>query len=191
MMKRLVKKIFIGLLVLGFSTNLFARAAAYQVEMIIFSHLTPEGIAQEQWPLITPPNDFQNASEIPALPVSAFIMQREQLDFKRNPGYNVLLHTAWSQPNRGSGPLLHVQGDGVNGTIRISVDRYFDVRFNLYFAVSENTLASIGKNGYFKNSSNLVYFHLKETRRMKSHEMNYIDNPLFGVLIKIVPEKAS
>ncbi len=190
----------LGCLVSSLSIGL-ANAAVYQVEMIIFSHLTQSGVTQEQWQSSNPPPSFSNTLSLQntnasgyyqALSPEQFVLKREQSEFNRNPQYRTLLHTAWLQPFAGSTPpAIHLidNHSAVNGTVRINVNHYFNVALNLYFAVPENMLARYDNRNYFHHSNNLVYFHLTETRRMKSQELNYIDYPLFGVLIKIVPAK--
>jgi hypothetical protein len=206
----IVIKFILGLISLCYVG--LTNAAVYQVEMIIFSHLTTSGVTQEQWPSVNPPPSFADALPLQnsnasgyyqALGSNEFILQREQAEFNRNGGYRTLVHAAWLQPFTGSSaPTIHIFGGNnydangqtqyaVNGTVRVTVNRYFNAAFNLYFAVPENMLARYDNRNYFHNTNNLVYFHLTETRRMKSHELNYIDYPLFGVLIKIVPIKAT
>lgn len=198
--------------VIGLLSADIASAAVYQIEMIVFSHLTTSGVTQEDYPSVNAPPSFTNALSLEnqnasgyyqQLAANEFVLQREQTEFNRNPGYRTLLHAAWQQPFAGaSAPTIHVFGGhsydvngqtqySVNGTVRVNVERYFNVALNLYFAVPENMLARYDNRNYFHNTNNLVYFHLTETRRMKSHELNYIDYPLFGVLIKIVPVNSS
>lgn len=134
-------------------------------------------------------------------------------------GYVILLHTAWleSFASHVSPPFIHLYGgqvwdsDGnalnispppafpisnpnsfnweMNGTIRITLDRYFNVHLNLLFAEPTNGWSHlISDNHPFKNmANNFAYFDLNQTRRMKSNELNYIEHPLYGVLIQIVP----
>lgn len=178
-----------------------ASASVYQIEVIAFSHVNSRSVNQEQWQSANQPPSFSDALSLnnqnannyyQALSPAQFLMQREQAEFNRNPEYRTILHTAWLQPfTGGTSPTIHLTGDGgpysINGTIRISLDRYFNTSFNLYFAAPENALARYDTHNSFHQSDNLVYFHIQEKRRMKSHELNYIDFPLFGVLIKIIP----
>jgi len=132
-------------------------------------------------------------------------------------GYVILLHTAWLQsfdPKQKS-PLIHLYGghawtpDGkqlsltpalafpvtdptsfnweMNGTIRITLNRYFNVHLNLLLAEPSHYWNNLISNDHpFKNIvNNFAYFDLKQTRRMKSNELNYIEHPLYSVLIQI------
>jgi hypothetical protein len=74
----------------------------------------------------------------------------------------------------------------LNGDITISMNRYFNCRFNLLFSEPLKTISPLDKNNYFANTQNpFIYFHLLQTRRTRSKEINYIDYPLYGVIFTI------
>ena len=62
-------------------------------------------------------------------------------------------------------------GTVINGSARLTVNRYLHLRLELN--------ADIPENGAFE---------LKQSRRMKSSELHYFDHPEFGVLGEIIPE---
>ncbi|WP_267256748.1 CsiV family protein [Coxiella endosymbiont of Ornithodoros maritimus] len=162
------------LLLTLFFACLQAQAKDYQIEMIIFSHFTAQNKSEEQWSDLDPGRiNFNRARPIYSLPPSQFILKNEQHRLDQNPAYHILLHIAWRQ-SVVDAPLVRarfIQENNVEGTIRVSVKRYLNVGLNLVF----------------KNNSN--YFYLSQNRRMRSSELNYVDSPFYGVLIKIVPMK--
>lgn len=185
----------------------------YQIELIVFSHLTSQNLTLEQWPQVIPktsPNvvSLKSPASSPQSDDNYQLVARQYLALNeeanllnRQSGYKVLLHTAWIQKVNGpkqalpikivGGNLYNVGSNSqpqINGTITISLRRYFDVQFSLYFAERAQELNALSPNGYFSNlDQGLAYFHLLQTRRMRSNELNYISYPLYGVLIKIIP----
>src|SRR3990167_7883938 len=149
----------------------------YQVELIIFSHLTETALNSEQWPRLQG-NEINNTNTVSLKPVNGsgsyftllpshdFQLTQEQKNLHHNPNYHTLLHLAWRQPiyepRYSQGVQIH--GNTVNGTLKLSVRRYFDLTIDLLFASSDK------------------YFRLQQSRRMRSNELNYIDFPLYGVL---------
>lgn len=208
---------------------------AYQIELIIFSHITHTGLDSEQWPLIdgrtikdpramtlapTMNDDIRNIPYYTLLPPKDFTLKREQARLNKHPTYHTLLHIAWRQPVYGprhARPIRIYGGYGysddgnivtdnaddslpyrdqsnwqVNGTMTIGVRRYFDVNLNLTFAAPINQIKSLTNSDYFSDIKNgLVYFRLLQNRRTRSKELNYIDHPLYGILIKVtaIPKK--
>lgn len=76
----------------------------------------------------------------------------------------------------------------ISGQIRLSLDRFFNFKFNLVYTEPLTKLKKIdSKFNQHKQWGKWVYFHLRQSRRMRSKEINYIDHPLYGLLIKIKP----
>ena len=130
------------------------------------------------------------------------------------PGYAVLLHVAWEQQitNPRKAKWIHIYGgqgfddagnvvaedsDGsvaydqaahwqVDGMVRVDVKRYLNTRYQLYFAAPMVNIQNLSDTDNFADiDSPLTYFELKQSRRMRSNELNYIGHPLYGVLIDI------
>lgn len=209
-----IKKYFLTLfLILFFSVGCISAHAEefadkwYQIEIIVFSHLSEQAIDSEQWPSVHPPN-FSHAGVIQLLDKNQkarlsnqyrllsknqFGLLKENQLLQKKPGYQVLLHLIWQQkvqtPEQAK--PIHIYNDftqtnHLNGTITIGVKKYFDVHVNLFLGVPVSKLIELSKTSYFRNlSGKIAYFHLLQTRRMRSDELNYIDHPLYGVLIKI------
>lgn len=109
-----MKKIMLTCLLALLATHASANAI-YQVEMIIFSHITPTSLNSEQWPIITSPAiNLKTAWGL--TPSKASVTNSDaaktytllpDYDFKQNdvaskllkdPRYQVILHVAWRQP---------------------------------------------------------------------------------------------
>lgn len=148
------------------------QAKNYQIEMIIFSHFTFQNKTEEQWPRLDPNNfNFKYATNtVSLLHPSQLTLKNEQNQLNQNPTYQTLLHITWRQPvvDARHAQTIHIQGNNVDGTICVSIQRYLNVTLHLLF------------------KNNFDYFYLSENRRMRSNELNYIDFPVYGVLIKIV-----
>lgn len=201
--------LLIILLSLGFIET--AQARIYQIELIVFSHLTQQSVSQEQWPMVNP-NDFDlnNALRLKAdnnqsdnytlLPPNQFTLKKEQQALNKKSTYHTLLHVAWRQVVYAPRDSRAVSIEGGNtynidgktqrqltGTVRVSIQRYLNVSLNLLFIAPTSQLSHLANNDYFANAGPYVYFHLSQNRRMRSKELNYIDFPLYGVLIKVIP----
>lgn len=209
-MKRLFLLIFVLI------STACAQARVYQIEMIIFSHLTRQSLTQEQWPLLNVADfninrgvTLQTADMVAnpsddyvLLPARDYLLKRTQQRLDKQPPYKTIAHLAWRQTvvSPQDADTIHLTegktyGNDqyqLQGNIRISVKRYLNVSFNLLFAEPTSELTTIADNAdTFANQGKLTYFHLAQTRRMRSKELNYIDFPLYGILIKITPVKVS
>ena len=197
----------------------------YQIEMVVFSRLSPSTLASEKWPSINPaalkinpadPSQYQQylkAINWKLQSPSHYFMNPLIKTLKQS-NYNILMHMAWQQqvgPTRYSQPIQLYGGKAyslsaevqnvttdettpfeqypqwqINGNLKISVNRYFNLHFNLIFAEPLTTIQTIDSNGYFDSvHSPFVYFHLNQNRRTRSNELNYIDFPLYGVMFEI------
>ena len=174
--------------------------------------ITPEQRLSEYASLDTIDSDFTLSAK------DKLSLNNEQKRMIKNLNYKILLHTAWIIPaqklantmtlhlyggqafDASGAPIAMVTDESLpytqantwqlNGTMTISLQRYFNLGFNLIFAEPSSLINSISNSGYFSNNSDpYVYFKLHQIRRMRSNELNYIGHPLFGVLVKIMPSK--
>jgi hypothetical protein len=181
-----------------------------QVEIIVFSKIQATSLLSEQWNMPTLIPDIKQATELTPfenepeqqpqeLQSSYWKLNKISRRLSRN-GYAILLHLAWVQDFSQTQPPIHVfvpqdvNASGLNtqmgGTIDITLNRYFNVAINLLFGETATRIQSlISPDAFEKNFHNvengIAYFQLKQRRRMKSDELNYIDHPLYGMLIKI------
>ncbi len=95
----------------------------YQVEVIIFAHITPQAYVSEAWPQIMPPKNFPGALQLTSatqtdstadtvanssstsapvafrmLPAKDFVLDKQAKALAGKNGYEILIHTAWRQP---------------------------------------------------------------------------------------------
>jgi hypothetical protein len=167
----------------------------YQVNVIIFEHITPQVLQAEQWPAITDMPNLQNALEPQLLDPDdsqlKLLNHRFSRKIAQQEHYKVLLDIAWQQeiPVTKYSEPIRITGDKIDGTITIHRDRYFNIATNLILTESAAYLDNIGPGNYADNIVDNYYksFQMKQTRRMRSKELNYLDHPLFGMLIKIMP----
>jgi len=124
-------------------------------------------------------------------------------------GYHVVWHGGWRQParSRNSARPLHLAagrdygreyGTGaplweVEGTGTLSVSRYLHLELDLLLRkpMSVAVTAPVAADGFGEPATAMATqvrnIRLKESRRMRSSELHYFDNPLFGVLALITP----
>ncbi|MCB1827030.1 MAG: hypothetical protein KDH94_01305 [Coxiellaceae bacterium] len=215
-MRKLIAQILTALLFLiAVSASALTNAEkTYQIEVIVFSHITAKGVDSEKWPWT--PTDYKpngNAASIFPVARNSLILSSEQRQLAKQPGYQILLHMAWRQKiaNPRNAQPIHIFGGNiynnsgrligqatyggqpysasktwqVNGTITPSLIRYIDLKFNLLFAQPLASLPTADKSNNVEG--NFAYFRLNQSRRMRSRELNYLGHPLYGVLVKVVP----
>lgn len=165
----------------------FAAAAPtpnlYQVDLLIFQHDVP-GIAKSEAlnPAAVNPNwrnypapEFQSGSS------ALFNILTKRLSI--HPNYKILMKVSWQQflPKRRKFSLLHLTNEGsvditsprIDGIIAFNKLNFFTAKINLIISVpTENGSAS---------------YQIQQARRLRLNELNYIDHPMFGILIDITP----
>ena len=108
-----------------------------------------------------------------------------------------MLERLAAQPQELNTPPTYPQ---IEGTLQIREHHFFDVQVHLKVLANKNELTSLYYSMGFHNSlSNntednqlsapigLQYVILNSQRRMRSNQLNYIDHPLIGMLIKLIP----
>lgn len=87
-------------------------------------------------------------------------------------GYRVLKHVGWVQPGLGANKAVAVRisGGGMNGTAKVSLGHYLHLKVDL---------------AYKGGSGGVV--RLKQSRRMRSKEVHYLDGPVLGVIALMTP----
>jgi hypothetical protein len=134
---------------------------------------------------------------------------------KRSSKYRFLTHLAWRQPIRAADdptPILIQTGDHfddyfmIDGTLTISRSRYLHVNTDLWatqFTPKYSTGSTAGTTANIDRATAEKYpeiakweqgrdqqipiqsFPMKQSRRMRSATLHYIDHPLFGILIQV------
>ncbi len=230
-----MKKIILTLLFLAFISQSVFAAKLYQVNIIVFSHITSSALSSETWPnkLINPNVNGtidllgqQNIGAYQLLSNDQFGLQNELNKLNSDSKYRVLLTMSWTQPmssSRGA-KWIHIYGGQpydqagqpinnyaltqtattslagdptqatpayweINGRIKVSFQTFYQIYTRLYLTEPESLMTGSGdKNpaGNFQPTP-LITFDLNENRHTRLNKLNYIDHPLFGVLIKITP----
>jgi hypothetical protein len=169
------------LAVLGCLGNRAVAATRYDVEVIVFRYLAASDDG-EQWPENTTVAGDAFASTtlqqgLENLPDSQFALNDVAGALQRSGAYRVLAHRLWRQSaydrNSAVPYLLHTTAGSsvreVDGSITLIRERYLHLAVDL-------TLASPG-----------ALYRLDETRRIRSGELHYFDNPRFGVIARVTP----
>lgn len=186
-----MKKFVMGFILIGLfylSSAFCAPVNAYQVEIIVFSQITPENLALEHWKKVEPMRIPISALDLipeQILPPSQWRLKNIQqvLLNHHNP---VILHIAWQEDSEGMKVkrVFHLTGGEtyanelmqMNGIFALKLQHYFDVTFFLQFLMPVDTA-----------NTGLVRYNLIQKLRMRSNELNYIDHPLYGIFIEIFP----
>lgn len=161
-----------------FSSTTALAESLYQVEVIVFRQ-AGEPISAGQLP---PDNWAQNA-----LPVDGSNSRNTALNAeadKLNPssGYQVLLHQAWSQSLGDSSSRVAISTGNqqfghypVEGTISLRAGRLIELDSDVW-------INQLDDSGTISDSE-----RIKQSSRLKSGELTFIDNGSTGLLIRVSP----
>ncbi|RRJ84665.1 CsiV family protein [Aestuariirhabdus litorea] len=151
------------------------------------------------------------------LPSDQFTLttQRERLD--KSEAYRVLFHQAWRQPlvESSSAPWIRIEGGDyygasptLAGSVSFSLKRYLHIRTRLSLTEFEpfQSLTTEIPDDYVSNAEEQILampdsastsqargyeplrrFDLTQSRRMRSSELHYLDSPVMGVLVRLIP----
>lgn len=176
----------------------------FDLELLVFARDGPPS-GNEVWP--QDPGLPDTTAALPPAGGTAPLRLTAAADrLRRQPGYSVLLHTAWRQPtgDRSRAPWVRLtDGDTsaatLDGSARLSVSRYLHLDLDLVLIRELALPASAPMTGTVAiplagpgtavpppPEGALTYvrqpFRLIDSRRMRSDEVHYIDHPAFGVL---------
>lgn len=152
------------------------------------------------------PREFDPKLAYKLLSSNQFQLQEEAKLLTESRNYRILLHTGWRQPGMSEKTVLpvHINQSAVNsetqtrtslnGYIKIILSRYLHADINLAYTTNiplatTATPARILNNDYLTTidlPKPIVYL-LKQTRKMRSKEVHYIDHPVLGVLVLATP----
>lgn len=214
-----MKKFILLTLLTLISANSFA-AKLYQINVIVFSHMTPNALASENWEnrLIKP--DLRGAVDLlqlrsfnnyQLLPDSQFGLQKELATLKNQPDYHVLMSLSWTQLMTSAKDAKWIQIYGglpydqtgqpmsdhsaqvsprlweFNGKIKISFQTFYQIYTRLYLTEPESIIGGSTDSGPIGNFQPIPLrtFYLAENRHTRLNELNYIDHPLFGMVVNV------
>ena len=198
-------------IILSLSPMTYGLEKKYQIEILIFSDINSANAKSELWPATSniPPFQPPNIPEIQILPnqeaqvtgdtvmlisPSQFIIKENA--FKREKSQHILCHFGWiqdfsQQPNIQLALKRvpdNVAPTSIQGLISIGLKTYFNAQFTLLFSEPLGTFTHVSATQPLQNIINgNAYFLFDQTRRMRSKELNYLDHPLYGILIYILP----
>ena len=134
-----------------------------------------------------------------------FSLASEVESFEKSRDYRVIGHFSWFQPiaeEDSSVPLLietdKFKGSKIFGTLNVYKKRFLHSDFNFFLAdeVEESEsqelrlfLTRESPEEYVilsKEDSMKLNYQLKQSRKLKSGELHYIDHPKFGIIYRIV-----
>ena len=198
--------------------------------------LTTQGDSSSEINAITDPaiNTLPIAFEL--LPASQHSLTTQMKALTTQSDFRPLFHGAWLQPmaDRDNSIAVVIRGGEqfddhfeLEGTVKLSVERYLHIQTDLWLSRFINAVASDEPNwnilpkvpaqeafnkkttvNFFLDIDQPLHFLkqqdrfgvieqrqfrveetvvMRQDRRMRSHELHYIDHPLFGVLVKVVP----
>lgn len=232
MKKSLLILLFFALI----SQNIFA-AKLYQVNVIIFSHITSDALSSETWPnkLMFPNTrgaidllDQQTIGNYQLRSDDQFGLKNELDTLSKRSDYHVLLTMSWTQPmtSARASKWIHIYGGQpydqtgqpiqnygldqaatttltpqistdkpnyweINGKMKVSFQNFYQIYARLYLTEPESIFDGSTDSNAIGNFQPipLTTFYLHENRNTRLNEVNYLDHPLFGILIKIIPSR--
>lgn len=171
----------------------------YDIELLIFENLIAADNG-EVWPADYS-GWFEESVDETALPIasteprqwlqgSSLRLGSERNALGQSSRYRPLAHFGWRQAvlDRTQAQAFEIPGQSktgsyVDGTVRIAVERYLHLYLDLQLhAANPGITTGADEPGY-----ELPEIRLTESRRMRSKEVHYFDNPRFGVIALITP----
>ena len=198
---RLIKWFILVFILANFSTS-FAATRIYQVDLLIFSHVTTKALLSESWPanlampLLSKAVDLKPLDEATpnalyqVLPKNRSKFNKEVGILNKQAGYHVLVDMAWLQPalTIKRATWIHINGGSnvqINGMMKISRPYLFQADADLVLTVPAAVLQQIAPNAAAKIGT--TQFVLKQTASVRANQIYYFDHPLFGVIVRITP----
>jgi hypothetical protein len=174
------------ILVMGLLATAAARPAVaqsyYDVEIIVFELLNASAVPSTTTPGAAPvlpaepPVAETPDARFEPLPPDKLQLRPEYQSLRTSKAYRPLLHQGWRQQvlgprNSVARSMLEQSGSGlINGEIKIYMETFLHIDLDLTFEVP-------GEGSY----------RMRDSRRVRSRETHYFDNPRFGILIRLTP----
>ncbi len=183
----------------------------YNIELIIFSQLQPKSLTSESWPAVNNPTIPENSIRLTAnpdastqqLPDNIQLLQPQQWRLKqqqaalnRNQNYKTLLHLSWNEGFERYHKTVpfYLHTEQLSGLMSLTMRRYFELKTDFIYQIPADQLAEYTDlnqyNGHNINDNNIASFEIMLSRRLRSREFNYLDHPVVGMVIDILPIKA-
>ncbi len=143
------------------------------------------------------------ATKIAALAPAGYRLSAEETKLAGSRNYEVLLHTGWRQPGllKEQAVTMHIHSPvpadqtptettevsppRLDGTVRLILSRYLHLDVDLRLLGTPEPV----DQGLFAppEPPEVPVYRLQESRRMRSKELHYLDNPMFGVVALVTP----
>lgn len=160
------------------SSNAALAESLYQVEVIVFRQAA-EPISAGQLP---PDNWAQNALPVDGSNSRSTALNAEAGKLSPSSGYQVLLHKAWSQSLGALSSSVAIStGDEqfghfpIEGTISLKAGRLIELDSDIW-------VNQLDASGTLTDSE-----RIKQSSRLKSGELTFVDNGSLGLLIRVSP----
>ncbi len=204
-MQAALKLIRLGLLPALLMSGAFGplRAAAedttrYDVEVLVFAALRGDD-GGERAPTSLEQPDTGNAVQLGSgggiLPLleGPRNLQAVAESMRRSSQYRPLLHWRWRQPGWERGAARSIQVQIPSGASLPVTD--LPQAVSPYDRLLLNGTLTLSRSRYLHFTADLVYddpatgvsTRMRETRRMRSNELHYLDNPRIGILVRAIP----
>ena len=134
-------------------------------------------------------------SSYPLLPAKEFKLNNEAMHISHNPDYALITHIAWLQPiiNTNKPAPVYIQASNndssMDALMVLYKDKFVEFALHATFNTNLNSFTKPNSNLQALNNQGTVRFALNQTLRMRTNELNYIDNP-FYFLVEIFPHQA-
>jgi len=170
-----------------FIISIPAHAQWYKVELLVFEQL--ETVTDEQWPRTQGSGSTQYLSP-PAASVSSLVGSAKRLNSSSK--YRVHYHKAWQQSisRKASAKPVKIRSDNgmIEGEVRLYKSTYLFTNINLWLLqnkASNTSWSDVSPDG--ESISAPRNPNLKETRKIKSKQIDFFDHPKLGALLRITP----
>ncbi len=194
-----LKILAISTVIFAFLTPVHAKdLPKFKVEILVFESLALKGWTEEYWPDNIDMISTNRAKFLKPLPKSQNMLNKQAAKMTGKRGYHTLFHKSWlvqaKSKKHARQILIHNQaGSTIDGTLKFYKSRYPHVEINLEL---ERKIPERIKQEFSEQQNIAVEdlpkfwrFKIKESRKLKSNELHYIDHPLFGALIQIQWQK--
>ena len=205
-----MKKLLLGSFLLLFSNLAFAKW--YQVEMVVFEHLTADdsgefwntGDVQDYSRAVELVTDTDAPNAFKMLPSSSYKLGGINKVLRLSRGYRPVHHVAWQQPEltKSKAKKVHIKDPEakINGTVNLRGGHllHLDLDISYFVDLFTESVISFTKENMSVASEDEeeievdeeiimsgTYAQMKETRRIKLNELHYFDHPLFGVIMRV------
>ena len=183
----------------------------YAIDFVVFEDKEARYIGSELWPeadqaqdaaTMTAKSYARKNTGIRAIKTADYeLLDNEVKRLLNSSRYKVLARKSWLQPGLDNLKAVDIvispdaqsgSAGSISGSIKIVLERYLHIYTDLVYrrlapsaATTDAFNPGVSQSGYRPEA---VYV-IREHRRMRSRELHYIDHPLVGMLIKIVPVK--